>query len=1070
MNTDNPQDNDPVAKGGNESSAVPEILEEKPAPPSVSEAGGPAERLAEPDVALMPADPSSAGTPSAESVSDEPAPADPVPQSPRDAAPVTPADPGPVSLSPALAETRPLPQWLLFAFIISLAAAMFVLRLTGAPNLTDQDQERPTSYVIDVLRNHAWIVQRDEAGFVTSKPPLYTWAAALCSLPEGQLSFFSLFLPGALAVLGCALLLLRTGTRALGTAAGFWAALAFLLSMPAIKMVALARTDSLFTFTVFLTGLAGFICWTRGSNWIVFWLAALAATMTKGPLGLVLGALGLLAIVWEKATRQEPVGSGKRGFEHGVGVAIYLFVGVGWFLLAWCELGRSVADKLIGDELLRQAVRGDNGESPLQGSHLPILYFLSRFAPWSLLACTGMLRAVIRPDRRDGVRRLERFLTVALAGGILIFSFSGHKRPDHMFALLPFAALLAGRELALLSEFRNPRRYPIWGITAVFVFLGLSFTYYHFLWYKEERVKQTVELLKLGNHLKNTVGPDFPLTFWGAPYTVQFPMNTLWSKVTPEQADRLLAQPDPAYVLVRGAGIPTRAALPEPPSFAAHQILSWPPGAPPSAALVRVLSNRPSLEPTTRAATYAGPFLVRLDHARIDRVRLGFVGVTLLRPDGWVSVTNDGTSTEPLRLECVGGKSNQRLIGQLAPGDSARLGGVTPATFQERDMTTSMHRQIDNLRESLKGQRVGLITNPTGVDDQYKLIADTIARDGQTTVVCFFSPEHGLRGDQQAGAEVADYTDPVTSKPVYALYGVRTAPTDEQLSGVDTLVFDIQDVGARFYTYTWTMTHAMEAAAKNGKRFVVFDRPNPLGGEKVEGAPIRTDAGLIGRVWPGKPFGVATRYGLTIGELARLVNGEWLEPKANLEVIAMPDYSRSMDFVATGRPWVAPSPNMPTLDTALVYPGMCVFEGTNLSEGRGTTRPFEVVGAPFVDGQKLAETLNRAGLPGVRFRPLSFTPTFSKQKGEACGGVQVHVTDREAFLPVRTGLTVLKAVVSLYPDKAEVKPWAGKLMGVDKLEDRIRTESVEAIEAGWKADLEAFRAMRAKYLLYPGQQ
>ena len=375
-------------------------------------------------------------------------------------------------------------------------------------------------------------------------------------------------------------------------------------------------------------------------------------------------------------------------------------------------------------------------------------------------------------------------------------------------------------------------------------------------------------------------------------------------------------------------------------------------------------------------------------------------------------------------------------------------------------------QQVQNLLAAVHGKRVGLVTNPTGVDNQLNQIADLLFADEDTTLVAFFAPEHGLRGDKQAGGGEGDYTDPITGLPVYSLYGTRTAPTDDQLEGLDVLVFDIQDVGVRFYTYVWTMTHAMEAAAKNAKKFIVFDRPNPIGGVKVEGAPNTQDCGLVGRLWSGQPFGIATRSGMTIGETAKLVNGEWMNPKADLQVIVIPDYARDLYFDGTGRPWVIPSPNMPTLDTALVYPGMCVFEGSNVSEGRGTTKPFEMIGAPFINGVELAKDLNALNLPGVRFRPAYFKPTFSNFSGEFCGGIQAHVMNRETFDPIRTGLIVLKTVYDKYPEDVTITEYASKLMGVPDLHNRIKTESVDSIIAGWQANLEAFKLLRQKYLLY----
>jgi uncharacterized protein YbbC (DUF1343 family) len=276
----------------------------------------------------------------------------------------------------------------------------------------------------------------------------------------------------------------------------------------------------------------------------------------------------------------------------------------------------------------------------------------------------------------------------------------------------------------------------------------------------------------------------------------------------------------------------------------------------------------------------------------------------------------------------------------------------------------------------------------------------------------------------------------------------------------------MQDVGARFYTRIWNMSRAMEAAAKAGKELIVFDRPNPIGLTRMEGPPITFDAGLIGTVWPGEPFGTPTRHGMTVGEILTLVNEEWTDHKARLTVIRIPGYSRTMTFEETGYPWVMPSPNMPTIDTAAVYTGTCVFEGTNLSEGRGTTRPFELIGAPFIDGPELAKRLNASGLEGVRFRPAWFTPTFDDHEGKRCAGVQVHVMNRESFEPVRTGLIMLKTVCEMYPEDVVVTSFATRLAGIPELHERIWTESVEALIDGWQDNLRAFAVMRQPHLLY----
>jgi uncharacterized protein YbbC (DUF1343 family) len=379
--------------------------------------------------------------------------------------------------------------------------------------------------------------------------------------------------------------------------------------------------------------------------------------------------------------------------------------------------------------------------------------------------------------------------------------------------------------------------------------------------------------------------------------------------------------------------------------------------------------------------------------------------------------------------------------------------------------SSRIETQVNTLLRTVKGKRVGLLCNPSSVDADFRLLADRLQSNPDVKLVCLFAPEHGFRGDVQAGGKVTDYVDGPTGLPVYSLYGKRRVPTPEQLEQFDVLLCDKQEVGVRFYTFIWTVVSAMEAAGRANKEVVIFDRPNPIGLKKMEGAPIRVP-GSIGPIWPGQAFGVPTRHGMTLGEIATLVNEAWTTNKARLTVIKVPGYKRSMSFVDTGYPWVMPSPNMPTLETAAVYPGTCVFEGSNLSEGRGTTKPFELVGAPFVEPAKVAARLDAARLQGVRFREVWFTPTFSKHATNRCGGVQLHVIDREKFEPVRTGLVMLKTFCELYPEKVKVTATASRLMGVPNLHERIRTESVDTLVAEWQADLKAFEKLRKPYLLY----
>ena len=343
---------------------------------------------------------------------------------------------------------------------------------------------------------------------------------------------------------------------------------------------------------------------------------------------------------------------------------------------------------------------------------------------------------------------------------------------------------------------------------------------------------------------------------------------------------------------------------------------------------------------------------------------------------------------------------------------------------------------------------------------------------GSVDVVAVFGPEHGFRGTAQAGDSEGNHVDPRTGVMVYDAYGA----TAEKLAGfyrearVETVVFDIQDVGARFYTYVWTMYAAMKAAVATGARFVVLDRPNPVGGA-ARGPMLR----------PGFTSGVGQleivqQHGLTVGELARLFDAEFLPADAGgrldeLTVIPVSGWSREETFAGTGLTWVLPSPNMPTPDTALLYPGTCLFEATNLSEGRGTTRPFELIGAPYID-DRWAAALQDKGIPGVEFREAYFTPTFSKQSGKVCGGVQVHVTDPGQVEAITAATHMMVEARRLYPEfdwRGDAGRWADLLTGSTRFRDMLMAGAPAAeIVGAWRAELSGWVDRREPYLLYRG--
>jgi len=372
----------------------------------------------------------------------------------------------------------------------------------------------------------------------------------------------------------------------------------------------------------------------------------------------------------------------------------------------------------------------------------------------------------------------------------------------------------------------------------------------------------------------------------------------------------------------------------------------------------------------------------------------------------------------------------------------------------------------------LAGHRVGLLSNAASVDAGFRHVVDLVAGAPGVRLAALFGPQHGVRADVQDNmVETAHGRHPDLDIPVYSLYGETREPTPAMLAGLDLLVVDLQDVGTRVYTYIHTLSHCLRVCAAEGVGVVVCDRPNPIGGLAVEGPMLEPGFASFVGLHP-----VPLRHGLTIGEMARLCN-EAFGFGAALEVLPMEGWRREMLHDATGLPWVLPSPNLPTLDSAIVYPGMVLFEGTALSEGRGTTRPFELVGAPWLSAAPLAAAMNGLALPGVHFRPAEFQPTFQKHAGVTCGGCQLHVTDRTAFRPVATAVALLSECRRQAPERfawreppyeyETRRPPIDILAGSARLREGIDAGLPrEVVTAELDRGLEAFGRLRARYLLY----
>ncbi len=553
----------------------------------------------------------------------------------------------------------------LYLFVVLLGAAMFTLSLSGYPNLMDNEY-RVGNYVLDAIHNGHWIIQRDVAGGVASKPPLLTWMAALITLGSGHINSFAVHLPSALAAVGVALVILAAGDRYFGWQAGLLGAVMYLLSDAGDQQMMTARYDGLLALGVAAAAVAAFRAWSLGRGWTWFWLAAAFGTLAKGPVALLLGACGLLSYFWERRSGYD----GRLSGSQWPGLAVFLALCGGWFLLAYADVGKPLLEKMLVRELADHATGAGRRETMLLGFYKPALSFLSGFAPWSLLACVGFWRVARHPAPMSEERRFERFLFCWFFPGLLLFSVVAHHRGRLIYPLIAPAALLAGREGARWLQSCPPRQLiKLVGALALatLCFLGL---YHHGLLARSTRVQKTVGMRDLAASVRGRFGEGFPLVHVDTLFLLQFYLNTAWPLASAERAAELLKGDFPALVAVSDFDLLQSRLQPNGPAL--FEFARWPKQGPP---FVRIVSNRPLTEPLARLATLLGPWLVQMENLRFVCMSGPEIVVQSGKKPGALWVTNQSGVPRTLRVRLLAeGAGTRDSVAErvLAPGETWR--------------------------------------------------------------------------------------------------------------------------------------------------------------------------------------------------------------------------------------------------------------------------------------------------------------------------------------------------------------------------------------------------------------
>jgi 4-amino-4-deoxy-L-arabinose transferase-like glycosyltransferase len=529
--------------------------------------------------------------------------------------------------------------WLLFLVWLVL----FVIAMTGAPTLLDNER-RVGGYILDAVQNGDWFIQKDALGHIASKPPVLTWLAGSITLVIGRLTRFAVYLPTALALLGTAFAICLAGRKYFGWLAGFLGALSFLLSPLANSVLTTARYDGLFMLPVLLGAIAAHHAWATGRGWTWFWLAAAVSTLIKGPLGLILSSLGLLAVIWEwrSGNRLKPRGN------HLIGIACYFLICGGWFALAYWQMGQPLVDKMIGKELLKHSV-GSEERNILKGFYRPTWNVIGYYLPWSLFAIPALIRIWKKPSADDNIRRFERFIVCWLFVGLVIFSLSSHQRGRLIFPLIPAMALLAGRQMAFMVESWSVRRLRNTIKVTVLAAVAMFVIHRHVILHFREDTKDTMTIYAFTDTLRANLGEDFPLTYVDAPYAVQFCLNTYRPRISMKKAAELLRGDEPVFIaVVRMDRLISKLGADAP---VLHEFMKQNLQ---DDEILRIVSNHPRLEWTDSMAAVFGPLELHMNHVQLIEQEGDLLIFKRHDPaSSAVTITNTSDESQRVRLRFV---------------------------------------------------------------------------------------------------------------------------------------------------------------------------------------------------------------------------------------------------------------------------------------------------------------------------------------------------------------------------------------------------------------------------------